>query len=555
MRSIVVSAARLSAACLIVFAAIGWITPVQAASGDWTEYLGNAGKSGYNGAETVITPATAPNLALRWTASSNSQASTQTVTAYGNAYWGTWDGYERATNASTGAPLWSTFLGQAPECNRQYKSGITDTPKVATEWVGGHAHHMLWIGGGDAAMYALNADTGQVLWRTLLDSEFGAFIWSSPTLYNGNIYVGLSSFSDCPLVHGGVFELNAMTGAIEHVFYTEPDGCVGGSVWGSPAIDYVTGRLYVATGNPGSCSSPNTPTPYVQALVDLNASDLSVVGSWQVPASQQIEDGDFGSTPTLFSAAVNGSRQYLVGVANKNGIYYAFNRYNVSAGPVWEDQIATPGPPDTGYGSISPSAWDGNQLYVAGGKTTVNGLACIASVRAVDPATGHFVWENCINTGQSYGGVLGAVMASPGIVAVTAGLQLRVVASSNGATLFKYTDKSIFYSAPTISNGALYVPDTYGNLRAFSPPVSTGAVARFRVVQKGSQRSLRWVMAEAVGIKGFRLFGSHHRLNRHLLKPRRSLVNTFRLTSKAHGPFRLEVLAEGGKTVSVRSKP
>ena len=56
------------------------------------------------------------------------------------------------------------------------------------------------------------------------------------------------------------------------------------------------------------------------------------MGSWQVPSSQQTPDGDFGSTPTVFPAVINGTTHTLVGVANKNGIYYALDGANVSAG-------------------------------------------------------------------------------------------------------------------------------------------------------------------------------------------------------------------------------
>jgi polyvinyl alcohol dehydrogenase (cytochrome) len=413
----------------------------------------------------------------------------------------------------------------------------------------------MWLGGGDSAMYSLNADTGKILWRTQLSTQQGAFIWSSPTLYHGSIYVGLSSVSDCPLVRGGLYQLDALTGNIQNTFYTVPAGCDGGGIWGSPTIDYVTGYVYVATGNSGSCVKGVTPSPYNPAILRLRASDLSLVDFWAVPPSQQVEDPDFGSTPTLFSATVNGSKRYLVGIANKNGVYYAFDRYSLSASPFWSARLAAPGQPDVGLGSISPSAWDGKVPYAAGGMTTIQGASCIGSVRALDPATGHFLWENCIQTGQRFGAVLGAVMAVPGVVIVAAGVQLRVVDAVTGKTLYSYNDtKAIFYGAASVSNGALYAADTGGNLFAFSPPASKSMVSGFRENIGVHATTFRWTVAEAVGIKGFSIYAGKHLLNRSLIKPSESLHGVYKNPWRKRLQFKIQVVMMDGSMAAVVAK-
>jgi len=60
-------------------------------------------------------------------------------------------------------------------------------------------------------------------------------------------------------------------------------------------------------------------------VLELNASDLSLVGAWAVPPAQQNSDSDFGATPTLFNGVIGGQSVPLVGVINKNGIFYAFD--------------------------------------------------------------------------------------------------------------------------------------------------------------------------------------------------------------------------------------
>jgi polyvinyl alcohol dehydrogenase (cytochrome) len=191
------------------------------------------------------------------------------------------------------------------------------------------------------------------------------------------------------------------------------------------------------------------------------------MSSWQVPAGEQLFDTDFGSTPTLFTATINSTLTQMVGLPNKNGTFYAFNRNLINAGPVWRAKLAIGGAcPTCGDGSISPAAWDGTTLYVAGGKTTIAGVACQGSLRAVDPATGHFIWEHCMRAGP----VLGAVTAVPGVVVVGEGTYVIVVDAVTSQTLFRYNDTntgSIFFGPASISNGMMFIGNMDDNLYAF----------------------------------------------------------------------------------------
>jgi outer membrane protein assembly factor BamB len=274
------------------------------------------------------------------------------------------------------------------------------------------------------------------------------------------VYIGVSSFGDCPLVQGQLVQLNAATGAIQHKFNVVPNGCTGGGVSGSPTIDQ-TGNLYFATGNSGSCGSSESNAP---AVVELKASDLSFVRHWQVPSSERVTDSDFVNTPTLFTGS---GGTPMVGVANKNGKFYALNRTAFNNGPVWKAQIANGGEcPQCGNGSISPAAWDGTTLYAAGGNVSINGSSCKGSVDALNPATGAFIWRHCLNDGP----VLAAVTLAPGLVVVCQGKYVMVLsAASPGTTLFRFLDSnsgSAFWGAPSISNGVIYVGNFDGRLYA-----------------------------------------------------------------------------------------
>ena len=458
------------------------VTQAQAASSsdDWMTYLFDQGHSGYNPNEKTITPGTAPNLKLLWSAKTNNSSviSTQPVTANGMVYWGDWGGIMHASR-SDGTLVWTANLGQMPTpstCSGRTK-GILGTATAATVTINGTATPVLFASGGTDVFYALNALTGAIIWQKQLATSPDD-IWASPDFYNNSIYIGLSSWGDCPLVQAKILQLDGSTGTTQNTYNVVPNGCTGASVWGSVTIDTSNNTLYFATGNGGGCSSNETTA---EAIVELHTSDLSFVSSWQVPSSQQVSDGDFGDTPTIFTATLNGTTHRLIGVANKNGRYYALDEANIAAGPVWQDSIAVPGSgPEGGQGSISPSAWDGTNLYVAGGNTTINGQNCQGGLRAVNPATGAYTWQTCLMDGP----VLGAVSEVPGVIALGEGNALVLLNASNGQTLFKKWDtltsgQSHYYGGPAIANGTVYIGNedgnffVYGGLPAPTPTVTT----------------------------------------------------------------------------------
>jgi outer membrane protein assembly factor BamB len=430
-------------------------------AGDWPTYGYDNARDNFNVAETIITPSTAPQLKQKWSHAGGNGISDQIAAVSGNVYWGSWDGYVHASNASSGARVWSTFIGQTTDsaCNPP-RVGVGSSPTVVS--VNGQLE--VFVGGGNASFYALNASNGSILWHTSLGSSPSTFIWDSPAVFNGSVYIGTSSFGDCPLIQSKFYRLDPTNGSILNTFNFVPSGCTGGALWGSPTIDTSTGNIFMATGNPGSCSGSE---PNTFALVELNASNLGFVSRFQLPSSQTPGDSDFGSTPTLFTNSTG--TVPMVGVANKNGKYYAFNRANIATGPVWTIQVAKGGGcPQCGSGSISPSAWDGHNLYIGGGNTTISGSSCMGSVRKVDPDNGSFIWQHCMGAGP----VLGSVTATAsGVVAASQGNTVIVMNASTGATVARLHDSlagSKLYDGPSISNGALFVGNIDGNIYAYT---------------------------------------------------------------------------------------
>ena len=88
--------------------------------------------------------------------------------ASGVVYVGSDDKAVYALDAATGAVLWKTTTGAA----------VRSSPAVA--------NGVVYVGSDDAGLYALNATTGQVIWKTTT----GASVRSSPAVSNGVVYVG-----------------------------------------------------------------------------------------------------------------------------------------------------------------------------------------------------------------------------------------------------------------------------------------------------------------------------------------------------------------------------
>ncbi len=418
-------------------------------------YRGDLGKTGYYPNETGITTANATSLKLHWTAPGGTSSFAQPIVANNLVYWGDWSGIEHATDLS-GHDVWTIDVGQNVDNGcLPAVSGVSGTVVAAT--VDGTP--VVYVAGGLDDFYALNALTGAVIWQTNLGTPPADYLWASPVLFNGSIYEGVASFGDCPLVQGRMVQMDARTGAIQHRANLVPDGCVGAGVWTSPAVDPSDGSIYVTTGTPNVCHQPGD--ALAPSIVKLRASDLSILSSWTVPqAEQQYGDEDFGGTPTLFDATINGVRRPLVGAINKNGLFYAWDRNDLAAGPVWQSTVAEPsGSPR----SIVSASYDGTYIYAGGGGATINGQSCYGNISALDPATGAFVWRSCQTSFMTAG-----ITEVPGLLieGVGAGGDIKFINTANGATVFKYNTKSTVQGEVTVRDGVLYVPLSNGNLIA-----------------------------------------------------------------------------------------
>jgi len=452
-------------ALLAVSAAILSSTPVSAADSTAATYLYGNSRTSFDAPETAINASSASSLSLSWS-TTRYWSTNQPIVAGGQVFWSDWHGILHATDLATHNDNWTADLGTTTStCG-----GVTGPDSSATvATVGGVS--TVYIGGGSAQFEALNAATGAVIWDTQLSTDPAAFVWSSPALYNGSIYAGVASVASCPNVRGELVKLDVLTGAAQARFYSVPEGCTGGGIWSSPSIDENAGVVYVATGNADECPSGSTAPPQetepdAQAIVALNASDLTVVGAYQPPGNNG--DNDFGATPLLFDATIGSTTTRMVGAINKNGTYYALDRTDLGAGPVWTHFVGVPG----GCGACtaeysSNASFDGKTIYLAGDAGQIDGQSCPGTLSALDPATGTPIWADCLEQGR----VLGAVTGAPGIVEANAGDHVLVADAVTGDVIYDYTEPSgnYFWGPAYIADGVLYVSNNDGSLLAFAP--------------------------------------------------------------------------------------
>ena len=414
----------------------------------WPTYLYNPQRTGANEEERTIAPSNVSQLQQVWTLPANGSDFSAPIVVNNTLYYGSWNGFEYAVNVARGSVDWSSYLGTDEACGGYTPMGISSTPA--------YVNGTLYLGGGNGYWYALNATTGQVDWSYFVGALPGVnnYDWASALVFRNSLYIGVSSCFDNPLIRGALIQVN-LTGShtANHTFYTVGPNETGDSIWTTPTLDPGNNTIWISTGNENS-SYPI----YANAIIGLNASNLNVLGSWQVPDVEG-EDSDFGSTPTLFDSA---SGIPLVVATDKNGVAYALNRSNVSTDGSWAPVWSL----DTG-GGFSSAAFEGGTLYLAG-----NGLY------AVDPSNGSVLWENPDVTGV-YSGLTWA----NGIIYAGSGSTIYAVDSQNGTTLWNSTvpGGGSIVAESVVVDGRLYVPSgnygTEGNLTAYGLPFEGNASA------------------------------------------------------------------------------
>jgi len=368
-------------------------------SQDWAAYLNGPLHSSYTPAETAITPASAHRLVRKWHDFAGSAYYASPTVVDGAVYIGADTGWFYKLDASTGQVLYRVFTGYEP-AKTCPGYGTVATATVAPDPV---SHNlMVYVAGADGYLYALVASNLRVQWQSRIATPSATvnsyFDWSSPTVANGEIYIGVASNCDNPLVRAALIGYRQASGKRFARFYTVPRGDIGVSIWSSVAVA-ADGDVFASTGNgPES----NQLLGYSESILKLSPT-LKLLGKFQIPASEVISDGDFGASPVLFEG--------LVGACNKSGWFYVLQQSTMKL--AWKDKVSGGSDPVTGC--VAAPVFDGHHLFIATTAVRIGKVSYRGSIQERDPATGKLVWE----TGLPNGVVGSPTMDGGGVLTVS----------------------------------------------------------------------------------------------------------------------------------------
>jgi polyvinyl alcohol dehydrogenase (cytochrome) len=260
------------------------------------------------------------------------------------------------------------------------------------------------FGDDKGAVYALDAQSGALLWKTQVDSHPLARIEGS-TLHLSRLYVAVASSEPdsardpgygCCTFRGSVAALDVANGHVEWKSYlvAEEPRAVNGAggaprfapagvpAVAAPTVDATRSLLYVATGD---AADPTHPQPLADAVVALGLADGKVEWSRQLP-SPQAGLARLEGPPVLRTPATG--RETLL-ATQRSGMVYALAPER--AGEVlWQLQAAAPDVP----GGIAPgAAADHRSLYVPLSGLEAQPSNDAGSLTAVDIKTGTRRWH------------------------------------------------------------------------------------------------------------------------------------------------------------------
>lgn len=433
----------------------------------------------------------------------------QPAVAGGRLFVGSAGGTVYALDARTGCTYWTFKAGQT------VRTAISVAPY-------GKDGQAVFFGDAQSTAYALDAASGALLWKTRVDEHPFSHITGSPTLYEGRLYVPVSTGAEefiaagdpkypCCTARGSVVALDARNGERLWKTYTLPEpkptrknsagtqlmGPSGVSVWSAPTVDPQRKVLYVGTGN--EHSGPETPTSDAVLALEMASGkllwsrQLTLSDHWNVacvlPGQENCpekpgEDTDIGSSPILVTLK-DGKRLLLVG--QKSGVMWALDP-DAEGKVVWQTRIGKGGV----LGGImwGPAA-DAEKVYAP-----LSDFALRGPVEGGDPNIGGGLFALRITTGEKAwytppekpkcGGTQGCTPAQMAAATVIPGVvfsgsmdgHLRAYNTSDGAVIWdfdtlrdfstvngvKARGGSMSASGAVVAGGVLFVNSGYGAL-------------------------------------------------------------------------------------------
>lgn len=336
--------------------------PLSAGDASWNGWGNSATNARFQAAKQAgLDRNSVKNLKLKWAFGFPGASTDQPTVSGGRVLIGGSDGSVYSLDAQTGCIHW-TFKASA-----DIRAAISVSPDGRTAYVADRA----------ADVYAINTESGALIWKTHVDPHPLAGITGAPLLLDGRLYVPITSGEEgaainpyyaCCTFRGNVTALDASSGKQIWKAYAIPNapeqtgknalgvptwGPSGAAIWSSPTADVRRRAIYAGTGN--NYSNPGG--SHSDAVVAFDMDTGRMLWSRQVTPEDRWtlacirsnktncppdpgDDYDFGTSPILVSLR-NGRN--LILAAQKSGMVYALDPDHEGK-IVWKVRVAGGGP-------------------------------------------------------------------------------------------------------------------------------------------------------------------------------------------------------------------
>ena len=418
-------------------------------------------------------------------------------------YIGSQAGTVYALDTHTGCVYW-TFQADTEVRGAIHQQRNPDTGK-----------RTLVFGDFKANAYAVDADSGALLWKIRVHEHPLATVTGSVIADDDTVFVPVSSTEvvpagspdyPCCTFRGALVGINLDDGSIAWRTYTTPPpigtgknsagadqfGPSGAPIWSSPTLDRKRNLVIATTGQ--NYSSPATGTSDAVIAMDTETGEIRWVSqvtkddAWngacvRKTANCPKENGpdfDIGASAVL-AESVTGKDLLLIG--QKSGLVYALDP-DQDGKILWTRRVGSGGTMGGVHWGMSS---DGERLYVGVSDLPTRNPYIEGDpqpgLHALDPISGDVVWRNTLpDTCPAnlkflcWPGISAAVSSSPGLVfAGSLDGKLRAFDVDNGDILWTYDTHrkvttvngvdgfggAIEADGPVIANGQLFVTSGY----------------------------------------------------------------------------------------------
>ena len=318
-----------------------------------------------------LSAADVPRLKTKWALKfpGANRVRSQPTLAGGLIFVGSHNAAVYALDQQTGCQVWAT------QTSGEVRTGI-----VIDSWDSDVAKPKIYFGDVLGFVYALDAATGTELWRQRADDHPSATITGTPTLHDGKLLAPVSSL-EVALAIDNTYECCTGRGSV--VAY---DTDSGEQLWQRFTID-------------------EAPRVQSQNAVGTNMMGPSGAMVWNSPSIDAKRNQLYIGTGENMSSPATLTSDAIMAIDIDTGkVNWSFQ---ATANDVWNTACDTTSPescppengPDFDFGcaTMLTELSDGTELVVAGQKSGV--------VHALDPDSGELVWQTRVGRGGIQGGV------------------------------------------------------------------------------------------------------------------------------------------------------